>query len=158
MADRPCLWRFKILKLILTGFLAAIASMAFGRHLRVGCEYWVHLSVETQDVCLVRAKTSALLRRKTCAVLGAGACASFRANTKVAAFGRHHKWGRPLAVPLCGFLRGGFERRTCPSSNTAHVLRLNKADGLALNKAHVVRLNTAAEGRLHKGGVGLENR
>ena len=36
----------------------------------------------------------------------------------------------------------GSEQSTCPSSHTAHVLRLNKADVLALNKAHVLRLNT----------------
>ena len=49
--------------------------------------------------------------------------------------------------------------------NTAHVLRLNKADVLALNTAHVLRLSTkicpvftantkeAAFGRRHKGGA-----
>ena len=67
----------------------------------------------------------------------------------------------------------GSEQSTCPSSHTAHVWRLNKADVLALNEAHVLLLNTkpypvftantkettkageAAEGRLLCVGCGL---
>ena len=44
-----------------------------------------------------------LLRRKTCAGLRARTCALFTANTKVAAFGRHHKGAgglRPPFLPL----------------------------------------------------------
>ena len=61
-----------------------------------------HILLLRRKTCaLLRAKTSALLRRKTCAVLRARTCALFRAKTKVAAFGRHHRGGRPsAATPL----------------------------------------------------------
>ena len=100
----------------------------------------------------------------TCAVLRARTCALFRAYTKVAAFGRHHRrggaaFGRPHSV--VSFVLA-LNKAHVLALNTAHVLRLNKARALALNKARVLRLNTkicpvftaqgAALGLLHKGG------
>ena len=59
-----------------------------------------HILVFRRKTCaLLRAKTFALLRRAACAVLRARTYASFRANTKVAAFGRHHRRRGGLRPP-----------------------------------------------------------
>ena len=93
--------------------------------------------VESQDRCLV----------ETCAVLRARPCALIRANTKVAAFGRHHRGGWPSAASSQVSFVLALNIAHVLALNTAQVLPLNKADVLALNKAHVLRLNTKIRGR-----------
>ena len=70
-----------------------------------------------------------LLRRKSCIVLRARIRALFKAHTKVAAFGRHHK-------------RGGAAFGCATSFVVSFVLALNRADIVAVNAILVLHVGT----------------